>query len=291
MRTLHSIPRVALIGASALVFGAASAAKAAIFTYPNLVGPNVTYQNLTEVDTELTGPPSTSPPITTGFFNTPQLIPAGSNEMMFPANTFIADGADGTFDFEDGKLTFNMVPTTSSSDIHSMTIDEGGAWTVDGPEGSESSEAEATLLINGVSITSVNGVNLTSAIVVTPTLSETASSQSSTAAITDVPGSGNVTINSTGTLASGIWDITADFNFDAALASAGLSGQITGISVGLNNQLVATTTNLNGPLTLASIDKKHINVIPITTPVPEPATLSILVGAGLLLTRRRSGAR
>jgi hypothetical protein len=283
MRTLQPQLRFALIGAAAL-FGAVSAAKASL--YGNFAGPNVIYQNVTENDTQLTGPPTVSS-TPTGLFGAPLLIPAGSDILTFPNMTFSSAAADGTFEFQDGKLTFNIVPN-GSADIHSLNFDEGGAWTVDGPEGD--AESEATLLFNNVSITSVNGVALTNAIVVTPTFTETATAQTNSASIVTVPDSGNVTITSDGTNSSGIWDITAGFNFDAALASAGLSGQITGISVALNDQLLAQTTETDG-LTLATIDKKHLVITPTTTVVPEPAALSLLAGVGLLMARRRNAAR
>jgi hypothetical protein len=283
MRTLNPLSRAALVGAAAL-FSAVGAAKASL--YGNFVGPNVIYQNVTENDTQLTGPPTTagSP---TGLFGAPLLIPAGSDILTFPNMTFSSAAADGTFEFQDGKLTFNIVPN-GSANIHSLNFDEGGAWTVDGPEGD--AESEATLLFNNVSITSVNGIALTTPIIVTPGFTETASAQTNSADIVTTPDSGNVTVSSNGTNSSGIWDIDAAFNLDGALASAGLHGQITGISVALNDQLLAQTTETDG-LTLATIDKKHLVITPVTSTVPEPTALSLLAGAGLLLVRRRDGAR
>src|ERR1700722_17037895 len=280
MRTTETLPRFALIGAAAL-FGAASAAHGALFTYGNLSGPNISYQNIAENDSELTGPPSTSPAITAGFFGSPLLLPAGSNDLTFPNMTFSSAAADGSFEFQDGKLTFNIVPN-GTSNIHSLNFDEGGAWTVDGVTGD--AESEATLLFNDLRITSVNGLTLSSPIIVAPTFTETASPQVSTATIATAPG--NVMITSNGNTSSGTWDIGANFNLDAALSGANVSGQITGISIALNDQLLAQTTDADG-LTLATIDKKHLVITPVTTNVPEPASLSMLLGTAMLLVRRR----
>jgi hypothetical protein len=276
MKLLKSSVVAGALSAFALL-GSTQAAHAAL--YGNFVGPNVTYQNVSENDSEISGPPvvNSTP---TGLFGAPLLIPAGSDDLMFPNMTFSAQAADGTFVLQDGKLTFNVVPTTPSSNIQSLNFDEGGAWRVDGATGDASSEA--TLLFNSLSITSVNGTALATPIVVAPTFTETDTIQTGSATVT--PASGDITFTSTGGNAVGTWDITAAFNLSGALAQNGLKGQITGISVALNDQLLANTTATTG-LTLATIDKKHFNITPVY--IPEPATLSLLLGAGLLMGRRR----
>ncbi|MGA2442666.1 MAG: PEP-CTERM sorting domain-containing protein, partial [Tepidisphaeraceae bacterium] len=101
---------------------------------------------------------------------------------------------------------------------------------------------------------------------------------------------GDITFTSTGADAVGTWDITANFNLDAALAEADQTGKVTSISVALNDQLFAQTTAVS-TLTLASIDKKHFIVSGITTGIlPEPGSLSLLLGGGLMMMRRRKQA-
>jgi hypothetical protein len=280
MRTLHTLPRFALIAAA--IFVATRSASAAL--YGNFVGPNVTYQNVSENDSQITGPPvvNSTP---TGLFGAPLLIPTGSDDLTFSDLGFSSLAADGTFELQDGKLTFNIVPTTPSAFIHSLSFDEGGAYRVDGPTGDASSEA--TLLFNDVRITSVNGATLANPIIVSPTFNESQVSQTGSPGVSFA--SGDVKLTSTGGDATGTWDISAAFNFDAALASAAVSGRITGISVALNNELLTQTTSTDG-LTLATMDKKHFIVTPVTTSVPEPASLALLLGGSLLLARRRIAA-
>ena len=286
MKLLKSSVITGAISAFAFL-GSTRAAHASL--YGNFVGPDVTYQNVSESDSQISGPPvvNSTP---TGLFGAPLLIPAGSDDLTFPNMTFSAQAADGTFVLQDGKLTFNVVPTTPTANIQSLTFDEGGAWRVDGATGDASSEA--TLLFNSLSITSVNGVPLVTPIVVAPTFSETDTTQTGSASV--AMATGDITFTSTGGNAVGTWDITADFNLTGALTAEFGAGagkeQITGISVALNDQLLANTTATTG-LTLATIDKKHFNVTPITQNVPEPATLSLLAGAGLLMGRRRKATR
>jgi hypothetical protein len=285
MKMLKSSVIAGALSAFALL-GSTRAAHASL--YGNFVGPDVTYQNVTENDSEIAGPPvvNSTP---TGLFGAPLLIPAGSDDLMFPNMTFSAQAADGTFVLQDGKLTFNIVPTTPTANIQTLSFDEGGAWRVAGTTGDASSEA--TLLFNSLSITSVNGVALINPIVVTPTFSETDTIQTGSATVT--PATGDITFTSTGGNAVGTWDITAGFNLTGALATefgaAAGKDQITGISVALNDQLLANTTATTD-LTLATIDKKHFNVTPGGN-IPEPATLSLLLGAGLLMGRRRKSTR
>jgi len=265
--------------ASALVVGLSASAHAAL--YGNFIGGTTTYENVDESDSQSSGPPvvNSTP---TALFGAPAIVPAGSDNLTFPAISFSSLSADGQFEFEDGKLTFNMVPNSLATSINSLMFDEGGAWRVQGPTSDASSEA--TLIFNDVRITSVNGVALANPIVVDPQFSESIVIQ--TGAASTVSTAGDVTMNSTGSSAVGTWDITADFNLAAALAQNDLSGKITGVSVGLNNQLLTDTTQPDSGLSLAEIDKKHFIVSDVTTTVPEPASMSILLAAGLLLLSR-----
>src|ERR1700693_1756016 len=96
MRNIKSSIRPALLGAAAMVLPV-SAAHAAL--YGNLTGPNIAYTNINESDNQIIGPPvvNSTP---TGLFGAPVLVPAGSDEMAFPAMTFSDLVADGEFELQ-----------------------------------------------------------------------------------------------------------------------------------------------------------------------------------------------
>jgi len=273
----------ALLALTGLVGLPVTARVAGAVMYGNFAGPNITYGNVMETDSQIAGPPPVdSTP--SGLFGAPALSPPVSDNLAFPALSFSDLVADGQFQLQDGQLTFDVTPTTTGT-IHSLSFDEGGAWRVDGLEGDAS--AEATLLFNDLRITAANGAPLAEAIVVDPTFSESDVIQTGSAGVST--GEGDITFTSTGGDAAGTWDITADFDIDAALAAADQTGRVTSISVALDDQLFAQTTSVPS-LTLASIDKKHFIVSGSTTPgtvVPEPGSLSLLLGAALMMLRRR----
>jgi hypothetical protein len=281
MKKIQRLLPVALLGA-APSFILASAAHASL--YVNQIGPNISYTDINEFDSQSSGPPPVnSTPI--GLFGQPVLSPAGSDNLSFPASTFDALAADGQYEFQDGKLTLDISPTLTTGSIESLVFDEGGGFRDIG-----SAAVEATLLFNDLRITSVNDVPLTTPIVVVPTFSESITPQSGTATTTTAPG--DVLAETTNGDTAGIWDITASFDLSAALAAADKTGNITGVSVALDDQLLAdTTVATQSGLSLAEIDKKHIIITGTTTPagpaVPEPASLSLLVGAAALGMRRR----
>jgi hypothetical protein len=287
MQTLKYVPGIVLVGALA-IFTAARQASAAL--YGNFVGPTMTYQNVSEFDTQITSPP---PVVTTpgSLFGAPQLIPTGSDSLAFPSMTFSALAADGSIQHTDGQLTFNMVPTTHLDFIHSLSFDEGGSYNLIGD--TDNASDQATLLFNDVRITSVDGKALATPIIVPAEATPTVTPLSGSPTITDssnVNGATTLLVTAApGSNDTGTWDITAHFDFDAALAGAGLAGQqITGISVALNDQLTASTNAQETGHTLASIDKKHFIVMPDVTTIPEPASsLVLLVGGSWLLGRRR----
>jgi hypothetical protein len=277
MNIPHFLSRYGLLG-SALVLGLSGMAQAAL--YGNFAGANVTYQNVTETDSQLTGPPSVSS-MPAALFGAPEISPPNSDDLTFPAISFSALEADGQFEFQDGKLTFGVVPNTPTVTIHSLSFDEGGAWSVDGP--TDDATSQATLLFNDLRILAVNGVTLSPSIVVAPVFTETITTQNGSADTST--SNGQVLAASTGGDADGIWDITATFNLDAALASADLTGQITGISVALDDQLLVQTVAPESGLSLAEIDKKHFIVSDVTTSVPEPTSIWILPLCAIFLMR------
>jgi hypothetical protein len=277
----QSVLRCGLLG-SAIAVGLCSSAQAAI--YGSIVGATTTYQNISETDSQIAGPPPVNS-TPTALFGAPVILPSNSDNLTFPTISFSALVADGQFELQDGKLNFDAVPNSPTITLHSLSFDEGGGWRVDGLTGDASSEA--TLLFDDVRITSVNGVALANPIIVTPTFTESITTQNGSAQT--VQGTGQDTITSTGGDADGTWDITASFNLDQALSIANLTGNVTGVSVALDNQLLAQTTVPDSGLTLAEIDKKHFIVSDVTTTgptVPEPASMWMLLGAGLMLMMR-----
>jgi hypothetical protein len=263
----------------------ALAASAQATNYGSLNGPRINYLNISENDSQIIGPPTvTGTPI--GLFGAPTLSPPGSDTMTFPNLTFSVGVANGTFELQDGKLSFDMTSNPSTF-IHSMSFDEGGAWRVLGPAGAAISEA--TLLFNDLRITSVNGIPLGSAIIVNPAFSVSNVIQNGAALVT--PGTGDITFTSSGGNGVGTWDILANFNLDNALDTHGFNhnvDRITGMSVALDNQLFAQTQTTAG-LTLATIDKKHFIVSTVST-IPEPSTmiLGALGAAGLVVARLKA---
>ncbi len=270
-----------------LLLGISSAAYAT--NYGILTGPHVTYSNITEIDSQIFGPPPANSSPT--LFGPPVLSPSGSDTFSFGAMNFSVLVADGQFELQDGKLTMDISPTLEGGSISSLFFDEGGAWRVLGPDSDISPDltslAEATLLFNDLRITSVDGVSLgPNPIVVTPTFAEVASAQTGTAHFSLT--TGDVTITSAGGSGIGLWDITASFDLDAALAAVGKSGQhVTGVSVALDNELFGQTHDVEG-LTLAAIDKKHFFINGIfVDPVSEPSTIALILVGGLIATPLR----
>jgi len=286
MRKSNPVARQILLSCVA-VPALAGVAKAAL--YGNFVGPNISYIGVTEQDSQITGPPTvTSNP--TALFGAPVLSPPGSDDLTFPDLSFSAQAADGSFTFQDGKLTMDIVPSTSTSTIHSLDFDEGGAYHLTSSGTGQNASVEATLLFNDLRITALNGSPLAIPIIVAPTFTESATPQSGTIAYNSQTG-GDLSFGTVAGTSVGTWDITASFNLDTALAQADDSGdRITDMSVALDNQLLAQTTAESG-LTLATIDKKHFDVSGTTTgstqQVPEPASMSLLIGGSLLMARRR----
>lgn len=287
MRKIYQSSTSALVGLAG-VLAMTRAASAAM--YGNFTGPDLTYQNVTESnDSQLTTPPAT---VTDPgeLFGPPVLSPPNSDNLSFMDMNFSALASDGDTMLQDGELTFNVAPNPGKT-LTSLAFDEGGSWSVEGTAGDAS--AEATLLFSDVRITAVNGTPLSTPIIVDPTFSESEITQTGSATYT--PTTGDVLFTSTGGTGIGTWDITANFDLEAALSGADMNGAITSVSVALDDRLQAETTPSDGGLTLATIDKKHFIVSGGTMTfgggVPEPASFSLVVCGGLVLARRRRTSR
>jgi hypothetical protein len=238
--------------------------------YGNFAGPAVTYQNVTEVPTQLPGPTPAA------LFGPPSL---SGNSLLFNPVNFVDSASAGALEFQDGRLTFNVIPTSSQGNIKSISLLEGGAWTVGG--GTSATTAKESLLINELFITSVNGISV-NPIVVPPSIAFTDTNNGSASVSTS---SNSITFSSSAGFSSGTWDATASFNFANALTGAGLSGNVTGLSMELDNQLSVTSeTN-----SVAFIDKKYLDVTSNSSPVPEPsvAGLTAITAGCLSMIRKR----
>ncbi len=288
MNTKHRFVPALLGSATSLIL--ASAAHASLYT--NQIGPNISYTNINEFDSQLAGPPpvSTNP---TGLFGAPTLDPVGSDNLSFPATTFSVQVADGQFEDQDGKLTMDITPTVAGGSLQTLNFDEGGTWRVQGPAQNDVTTVEASLLFSNLEITSVNNVALATPIVVTPTFGlATPTTIGTFSSVLNASGTvADIAISSAGGTGIGTWDISASFDLDAALANAQITGNVTGVSVALDDDLVGETT-ASDSLTLGTIDKKQFEITgtvpnPINSGVPEPTTFSLLIGTAALAMRRR----
>jgi hypothetical protein len=288
MKTKNRLLPAVIGSATSLIL--ASAAHASLYT--NQIGPNISYTNINEFDSQLAGPPpvNTNP---TGLFGAPTLDPTGSDNLSFPATTFSVQVANGQFEEQDGKLTMDITPTPHDGSLQTLNFDEGGTWRVQGPNQNDVTTVEATLLFSNLQITSVNNVALATPIVVTPTFGLATPSAIGTfsSAINSSGTVADIAISSAGGTGIGTWDISASFDLDAALANANLTGNVTGVSVALDDDLLGQTSETDS-LTLGTIDKKHFEITgtvpnPVSGGVPEPTTLSLLVGTAALAMRRR----
>lgn len=247
------------------------AAQGAVM-YGNFIGPDVTYTNVTESDTQLPGP---TPP---ELFGPPSLA---GDTLQFTPDAFSVSASGGSNEFQDGHLSMVISPNPGAF-LPTISITEGGAWAVGG--GTAATTALESLVINDLFITSVNGTSV-NPIAVAPTITYTYTNDGSAGVVT-TPDS--IEFTSTSGFSTGAWDGTATFNLGAALTAAGFRGAATSLSLNLDNQL-AVTSETNSD---AFIDKKFFDIGAPgagSPPIPEPATTVGMAVAGFgLLMRRRS---
>jgi hypothetical protein len=270
LRTRSALLRSAvMVGLASIVSPFLTPADGAIL-YGNFSGPDITYQAVTEVPNQSPGPAPAS------LFGPPTLT---GDSLLFDPENFDISLSGGSSEFQDGRLTMSILPTVAYSSVKMISLTEGGAWIVDG--GTSATTAEQSLLINQLFITSVNGTSV-NPIVVSPTITYT-DTNNGAASVSKTANS--IEFASSGGVSSGTWDATASFNLSSALQSAGLTGNVTGLSLSLDNQL-AVNTETNSE---AFIDKKFFDVTGTTSVVPEPMTGTgiILIGASGLLWRPR----
>jgi len=238
--------------------------------YGNFDGTDVDYLNVTETPTQLPGP---SP---TALFGAPTV---SGNTLLFSPSAFDVGVSGGANEFQDGHLSTNIL-STDTAYPKTLNILEGGGWGEVG--GTAATEAMETLVVNQLTITSVNGVSI-NPIVVTPTITFTDTDSGNASVVTT---SDSIEFLSTTGISTGSWDANASFNLAGALAAAKITGSVTGLTLNLDNQL-AVTSEANSD---SFIDKKFFDITTGTSaPVPEPATGGIAALAlARLATRRKA---
>ncbi len=274
----RSIPISVVAGCSSLVLGsAAHAALTDSFTYapPAIVGPDVTYTNVSETDTPAVTPPDDA------YFGAPTL--AGDGLAFNPS--FRVEASNGGADSEDGTLYVTLSANNlTNNSINLLSISESGDY--DLFHATSASAVAAILNIQGLLITQVNG-NTPVNIPVPYTESFANVSGSGPSVIT----SDSIVYSGAGPLVSGQWSASASFNIAAALAGADRTGQnVTGLSLVLDNTLQGVSETSS----VVEIDKKSFDLIVGTSnpmpSLPDPMSLPLIGAAGLLAVRRRNKA-
>jgi hypothetical protein len=253
------------LAAAAGIAPFAAGAQGAV-VYGNFDGTDINYLNVTETPTQLPGPTPTElfgPPVISG------------NTLEFSPTNFMIAVSGGSNEFQDSHLTTNIV-STDTSYPKTINLIEGGGWAVGG--GTAATTAMETL-INDLFITSVNGVSV-NPIPVTPTITFTDTNSGSANVVTT---SDSIEFQSSAGFSTGSWNAAATFNLTAALAADGLSGSVTGLTLGLDNQLDGTSEANSD----AFIDKKYFDITTNTSSVPEPATGGIAMMAMAAVALRR----
>ncbi len=264
----------AALGVAAVV-ELTSAARATTISYGSLAGPNTTYTNVTENDSQF------PPPDPDHLFGNPSL---SADTMQFlPQNSpkglafklIVGGGSPG---LQDGTLGFGIVPTNPASGITSVSINEGGGYTVTG--GTSATQVSAALNIANLFITSVNG-NAVNPITVGG-LSEIFSRLTGTGPFAATANS--IAFSGNGGANTGTWGGTANYSsasLAAALTGAGFSAtsRITGLTLSLDNVLSGTSETAS----VANIDKKFFNITTTTVPEPSAIVLAGLGGIGLVV--------
>lgn len=247
---------LARFAVATLVVTAGSNALAAPISYGNLAGTTVTYLNITEDQT------TENPLAQVPLFGTPTV---SANSLRFSPASFGATSVNGAADITDGTLT-TVIQANAGNFIPQIQFNESGDYSLIG------SGTAATRVWVGLSffvdVLEINGVAAT-----VPTLAGTGSFS---------PLSGSFDLVNPGQTFLGIWNGGANINVAGYLASLGISGQATRVSVTIDNQLLATSE----AGTVSFIKKKEIGGVAITV-VPAPASLALLGVGGLVAGRRR----
>jgi len=226
--------------------------QAQTINYGDLSGDSIWYQAITE----------SSMTDSTPLYGTPSVA---GDALMFnpPAFGASANGADG-IDITDGTLTA-VVKSLDDYRIEKLKFEEKGDYTLFG-NGTQATAAavNAALVVN---VTEIEGVS------VNPITLH--------ANLTFSPSDGTYNLVDDGGIAV-LWNGSIMVNVDQMIAAAGRSGQATMLDFSIDNVLTASSE----AGTAASIQKKDVAGFSVTTYIPEPATLTLLLVSGLFLRRR-----
>jgi hypothetical protein len=253
-----ALSRLAMV--CVLVIAAASAAQATSINYGDYSGTSVVFQQVTESSTTNVLPLYGSPTV------------SGNALLFLPTNFLATSGHDGTV------TTEGTLATTIAADlgynIQLLTITEQGGYNLFGP-GTSVTSASVTGTAT-LTILDVDGTPLGSSIVVPNLL----------LAFTPSGGSYNFGVDPSG----GAWSGIATINVASILSQNNLTGNVTRVSLSLDNLLTATSQEGS----VVSISKNGVGDegttgIYVGGIIPEPLTcVSFAALGGLLTLLRRS---
>lgn len=239
----------AKVVAGVAIFAAGAGAQAAIINYGSFIGDDVTFLGVTESSGTDAVP----------LFDTPSVV---SNALDFDPKSFVSFATNGNADVTDGQLNFDIVAHAGKS-ITGVSISELGDYTLM-VTGTPATSASAGVIAY-VKIVEINNVPLP----VNQIITLPASSASVAYFLPANSGSAKP------------WGLGLSVDIAGALQP---TEHATRVQVVLNNTLATTSE----PSTLAFIAKKDFVVDTQTNGIPEPSSLALLGGLGLLLIRKRT---
>ena len=235
-----------LAAATAASFGLAGASDAAVF-YGDYFGMTVDY-----LDVKEDSPPLFQAPIISG------------NSLVFNPTSFEAESSGGGAEIVDGTLSF-ILEAKNGQTLDDLIIEESGFYTLVG-SGTDLTRVLAGLAAT-IQIVEIDGQAPLSAPPSTLQYSETFA---------------DFNLEDDGPSFLAAWDGQATFNIqDDAEQQLGVTGDVTKVSVTIDNSLVAISEDGSASF----IDKKGFRTFVIT--VPEPGSLVLLASGGALLALRR----
>lgn len=245
----------ALLSAIALCAICFTSANAAHIEYGDFSGTSVMYLDVEEV--------ANTPGDEAPLYGAPSII---GDHLDFDPSGLSAASTNAVSDITDGQLNFTLMSLPGGA-LSSMTIAESGDYTLTGT-GTAATQVSYGLSLASVTVLEVDGVALAS-----PVVLDSAA----------VFGTANL---SAGQVSGAPWGLSLDYDFNAALASAGVSytSGATKVEIAINNTLTA----ISEASTAAFIAKKDFNIT--VNQIPEPASLTLLglvtLGAGLMYKRQ-----